>query len=122
MKQFAFDPNLSAQQTFRFVTDDATPVFATLRWNTRSEFWYLDVAKVLPDGTQSAFTGVKVVPSFPLLASVKHLYTFPGDLILLPTTSNAGDSIGYNDLGSLWFLCWISDTEAAAWRTAHGVR
>lgn len=123
MLRLRIDPTLSAQQTTRFVTTDGTPVLVTFRWNERSGFWYIDLVQTLKDGSTSSFSGAKLVPNYPILRGVKNLFTFPGDFLLLPTQSTTlSDPIKYEDLGTSWFLCWISDAEAAIWRSANGLR
>lgn len=123
MIRLRIDPSLSSQQTSRFVTTDGTPVLFTLRWNDRSAHWFLDVTQTLPDGSATSFTGVKLTPNYPVLQDVKNLFSFPGDFILLPTQpSLLATPIGYLDLGTSWFMCWISDAEAASWRSANGLR
>ena len=123
MKKFSYNPFLSSQQTFRFVTDEGTAVVVTLRWNGRSNFWFLDVTQTLADGTTSSFYGVKVVASFPLLRAVQSLFAFPGDFIVFPASSGVvGQPIAFPDLGSQWFLCYLNATEIAAWKVQNGVQ
>jgi hypothetical protein len=122
MLRLQVDPSLSAQQVISFTTTEGTPVRVTLTWNERSQFWYIDLTQTLSDGTTSSFYGVKLTPSFPVLSGVKNLYTFPGDFLLLPVQSTVvTDPVGYADLGTLWFLCWISDAEATAWKASYGI-
>lgn len=123
MLRLRIDPTLSAQQTTRFVTTSGTPVWVTFRWNARSNFWYIDVKQTLRDGSTTSFYGVKLTPNFPVLQGVKNLFSFPGDFVLLPTQSTTVNGlVGYADLGTNWFLCWISDAEAEVWRSVNGVR
>jgi hypothetical protein len=123
MLRLQIDPKLSAHQITRFVTTDGTPVVLTFKWNERSQFWYIDVSQTLKNGTTTSFYGAKLTPAFPALMGVKNLFSFPGDLILLPTqATTARTPVGYNDLGVTWFPCWISEAEAIAWKASHGVR
>jgi hypothetical protein len=123
MLRLRINPELASQQTTRFVTTDGTPVVLTLRWNERSQFWFIDVQQTLPDGSTTSFFGAKLTPSYPALMGVKSLFSFPGDFILLPTQSTTVNApVGYSDLGVTWFPCWITEAESIAWRSARGLR
>lgn len=123
MKKLPFNPQLSARQQLRFVTTDGTPTVLTLSFNERSEFWYTDIEKTLSDGTKQSYTGVKLVPNWPLLWEHKGVFPFPGDFLVLPTSAAASSQpIGYFDLGTNWVLCWLLDSEVDAWRSANGLQ
>lgn len=116
MIKIPFDPSLSAHQQFQVLISEQLVATITLKWNTRSEAWYLSVA------TQSgSIEGLKVVQKFPLLREHRALSPIAGDLIVLPTTHPAPDPITYDSLGNEWGLFWVSDDEVRKWEVANGL-
>src|SRR4051812_14418071 len=73
----------------------------TLRWNTRDDHWYADVADT--DGNAIA-SGIKVVADWPLLKGLAQGTRPPGDVVALDS-SGLGDP-GLQDLGERVLLLY----------------
>lgn len=117
MKKIPIDPSLSADQEVRFQTDDRSTVTLRFTYNVRSKFWFLDVTV---GGT--TVTGVKLVPGWPLLRQYKGLTALTGDFLFLPVSADARNyPTKYEDIGKIWFLCWLDESEISAWRSVRGL-
>lgn len=116
MMRIPFDPSISADQQFQVLLPERAVLTLTLRWNSRSGFWYMDVS-----AGSSSLQGIKVTPRWPLLLGHKALSPIEGNLIVLPLDKSAPDPIQYDALGSAWGLFWISPEDEARWEASHGL-
>lgn len=76
-----------------------------LYWNDRDERWYADLESV--DGKNN---GVKLVTNTPLLAH-KNRCLDGGDLVVLKSTLDTKDPLGFENLGSEYKLYYVDDDE-----------
>ena len=116
MMRIPFDPSISADQQFQVLLPERAVLTLTLRWNSRSGFWYMDVSA----GSRS-LQGIKVTPRWPLLLEHKALSPIEGNLIVLPLDKSARDLLQYDDLGSTWGLFWLSPEDVTRWEVGHGL-
>ena len=77
-----------------------------LYWNDRDQSWYADLESV--DGKNN---GVKLVTNTPLLAS-KNRCLNGGDLVVLKSTLDTKDPLGFDNLGSEYTLNYVDDEES----------
>ena len=133
MKQLTFDPTQSAILQQRFLTTDGTLTTVTVSWNNRVQQWFADfaftqeVTQLTSAGTvlvavpQNLY-GIKVVPGWPLLREYRSTFPLPGDFLFLPVSAAARNApIQYNDLGTNWWLYWLTDAEIQAWEAYRGL-
>ncbi|MDC7234971.1 MAG: hypothetical protein PQJ58_17185 [Spirochaetales bacterium] len=79
-----------------------------IRWNTRSESWYLHLFDA--DGNP-IITGKRLVPNYPLTEI--HTDRFQGELIVLDTRNDLTDCcITYENLGTRFLLVYLTEEEA----------
>ncbi|OQY32023.1 MAG: hypothetical protein B6241_12415 [Spirochaetaceae bacterium 4572_59] len=79
-----------------------------IRWNTRSESWFLHVFDA--DGNP-LITGKRLVPNYPLTEI--HSDRFKGELIVLDKQNDLTDAVmTYENLGKRFFLVYLSEEEA----------
>lgn len=116
MMKIPFDPTISADQQFQVLIPERAVIMLTLRWNTRSSFWYVDI-----ESGGATINGLKIVPRWPLLEEHRALSPLEGDLMVLPLSGNAPDPIPYEGLGTSWGLFWLAPEDVEKWRVAHGL-
>lgn len=76
-----------------------------LMWNSRDNGWYADLESV--DGKNS---GIKLVTNTPLLV-YKNRCLKGGDLVVIKSTLDCNDPLGFENLGSDYTLNYINDSE-----------
>lgn len=96
---------------------DQQIVELTLTWNSREEFFYLTIT----DPLGSTLSGVKVVPEWPLLRQFRGAIEFRGELMVLRTNNEVGDSITYDNLGGGWDLLFLTNSEVDQWEAGRGI-
>ena len=116
MMKIPFDPTISADQQFQVLIPERAVIMLTLRWNTRSGFWYADI-----ESGGVAVNGLKIVPRWPILKEHQALSPIDGDLMALPLSRNAPDPIPYEGLGDSWGLFWLSPEDVEKWRAVNGL-
>lgn len=116
MMKIPFDPTISADQQFQVLIPERAVIMLTLRWNTRSGFWYADI-----ESGGKVLNGLKLVPRWPILREHQALSPIEGDLMALPLSGNAPDPIPYEGLGDSWGLFWLAPEDVKKWETAHGL-
>ena len=117
MRKLSIDPTIGADQELRFQAADGTSISVRFIYNVRSEFWNVDVTA----GDLTLY-GIKLVPGWPILKEFKALVPIVGDFLFLPVSSDARNyDFEYADIGTAWFLYWITDAEALAWEAARGL-
>lgn len=123
MKILRFDPALSADQVTSLQNADGTPVNLRLKWSDRSAMWFVDVTyQPRAEDPANSIYGIKLVPNWPLLRTYRATFPFFGDFLLLPAAKEfINQPIAYEDLGSKWRLCLLTDTEIDAWETFNGL-
>lgn len=112
-----FEPALSADQELRIMLGDELAVLCLI-WNVKAEFWYLDVGNA---DNSKELTSLKVVPGWPLFDVAAAAAPIAGNFMALRMDEQAGNSIGYYDLGARWGLYWMDDSEILAWRKTYGL-
>lgn len=124
MKVLNFDPSRSASQILRVQNTVGRPVTMKVYWSGRGECWYLDVTyQETVESTPVTILGLKLLPKWLPLRGLKATFPFPGDFLLLPASrEDAANEPGYDDLGSRWRLCLLTQAEADAWAVANGLR
>lgn len=110
-----FDPMKSADQTLRMQLGDQV-VELRLIWNTRSERWSMTVS-----GSFGTLSGLHLVPDWPLLREREAATLFEGDFIVRALTAAVSERIGYEELGTVWGLCWMTRDEKDAWEAYYGL-
>ena len=116
MMKIPFDPTISADQQFQVLIPERAVIMLTLRWNTRSGFWYADI-----ESGGKVLNGLKLVPRWPILREHQALSPIEGDLMALPLSWNAPDPIPYEGLGDSWGLFWLAPEDVKKWEVAHGL-
>ena len=116
MMKIPFDPTISADQQFQVLIPERAVIMLTLRWNTRSGFWYADI-----ESGGKVLNGLKLVPRWPILREHQALSPIEGDLMALPLSWNATDPIPYEGLGDSWGLFWLAPEDVKKWEAAHGL-
>ncbi len=76
-----------------------------LMWNSRDDSWYADLESV--DGKNN---GIKFVTNTPLLAN-KNRCLKGGDLVVIKSTLDCKDPLGFENLGSDYTLNYIDESE-----------
>lgn len=94
----------SAQRTLS-VNISGVSLAIRLYWNDRDGSWYADLESV--DGKNN---GIKLVTNTPLLAN-KNRCINGGDLVVLKSTLDTKDPLGFENLGSEYTLNYIDDDE-----------
>lgn len=109
------DPTKSADQSFRVqLGNQITEI--RLTWNSRSERWAMTIS-----GAFGTLSGLHLVPDWPILRDREAATSFEGDFIVRALTAAVGDRIGYEELGTVWGLCWMTPDEKAAWEVYYGL-
>ena len=116
MMKIPFDPTISADQQFQVLIPERAVIMLTLRWNSRSGFWYADI-----ESGGKVLNGLKIVPRWPILREHQALSPIEGDLMALPLSGNAPDPILYEGLGDSWGLFWLAPEDVKKWEAAHGL-
>ena len=116
MMKIPFDPTISADQQFQVLIPERAVIMLTLRWNTRSGFWYADI-----ESGGKVLNGLKLVPRWPILREHQALSPIEGDLTALPLSGNASFPIPYEGLGDSWGLFWLAQEDVKKWEAAHGL-
>ena len=116
MMKIPFDPTISADQQFQVLIPERAVIMLTLRWNIRSGFWYSDI-----ESGGKVLNGLKLVPRWPILREHQALSPIEGDLMALPLSGNAPDTIPYEGLGDSWGLFWLAPEDVKKWEAAHGL-
>lgn len=114
MQRIPVQPSISADQLLR-VALGGQYVSLRLTWSERSQVWFADLTF-----EDSTMYGIKLVPKWPLLHARRAQTSFVGDLILLPRGATTTKPT-YEELGSTWFLMYITPDELAAWRANNGL-
>ena len=116
MMKIPFDPTISADQQFQVLIPERAVIMLTLRWNTRSGFWYADI-----ESGGKVLNGLKIVPRWPILRGHQALSPIEGDLMALPLSWNAAAPRPYGGLGDSWGLFWSAPEDVKKWEAAHGL-
>lgn len=106
-----FNPSKSADQEITF-TGVGTPVKLRFTWNVFSESWFISFGECAPR---------RAIVGFPILKSMKYLLPVRGDFMLKRMATTTPASVGYEDLGKLWFLCYLTETEVETWGVRNGL-
>lgn len=114
MQRIPFQPSISADQLLR-VALGGQYVSLRLTWNERVETWFADLTF-----EDSTMTSIKLVPNWPLLYPRRGQTAFVGDLMLLPRGATSKKP-SYDELGTTWFLMYITPAELDAWRANNGL-
>jgi len=81
-----------------------------LKWNDRTEAWYLYIQR--SDGSTPPVNGVKVVVNFALGQRYTGRGPVDGTLLLIDQGGgNAADRPTFEGLGHRWRLGWVDDSE-----------
>ena len=88
-----------------------------LAWNSRSEFWYMD----LDDQRGHVVRSRKLVPLLPIFRSHKALMPIIGDFVLMPESDDAPEYPTFDGFGTTHTLNWLDATELALWEAALGL-
>jgi hypothetical protein len=84
-----------------------------IRWNTRSESWFLHVFDA---DDNPLITGKRLVPNYPLTDI--HSDRFKGELIVLDKQNDLTDAdITYDNLGTRFLLIYLTEEEADGLQT-----
>ena len=87
---------------------DGTYYTIRLRWNTRSESWFLHLFD--SDG-EAIIAGKRLVPNYPLTEI--HTDRVSGELIVIDTRNDLTDCmITYDNLGTRFLLVFLTEDEA----------
>jgi hypothetical protein len=113
-------------ETFQEQSADFTQVielddiFVSLRiiFNIRTETWFIN--EYLELDTSKSLYGVKIVKSFPLLASMKTRIDLPGDFVIVKEDESIEDEITYDNLNAGWNLYYLTQDELYAWGLING--
>jgi len=109
-------PLVSADFTINFLVEN-TRVKIRFMWDTLIEYWVVN--EYLEPDTGKRFTGVKVIPQYPITENVPT--TLQGALMVGKTNNNMGTYINYDDFGNGWDLFYLSPTEYAEWKVLSGL-
>jgi hypothetical protein len=110
-----FEPSIP---NYRFgTTIDSTPYILDVRWNARSNAWFLDVFEV---DEVPIFRGAKIVLGTYLGRRANHPLVRRG-VLLAVDTSGAGLDAGLDDLGTRVQVRWYPQSEIAGGARALGV-
>jgi hypothetical protein len=85
-------------------------------WNSRAECYFLEFT----DENGDILQGIKMVPNWPLLDWHRGSIVFNGDLILIQTDAEAGNTVTYDNLGNGWGLMYMTIAELILWKEANG--
>ena len=86
-------------------------------WNSRCKEWFLTIV----DQYGGRIDGVKVVEKWPLLRARRAQIRMDGDLIAIPATSDPTIRLGYENLGTEWYLTYMTSDEIFEWETNNGM-
>jgi hypothetical protein len=88
-------------------------------WNSRSEAWYMSLED---SDTDDIVSGIKIIPNWALVKQYRaNLPNFEGDIIAIPTDSNAEERITYDNLNNGYELNYLTIEELEAWEDYYGV-
>lgn len=96
------------------ITLEEQELVVRLAWNSRSEFWYMD----LDDQKGHTLSSRKLVPWFPLVGKHRALFPIAGDLWLFPELDVSPEYPTFEGLGTTHNLYWLNDAEHASMRKA----
>ena len=90
-----------------------------LRWNSRTECWFMDIKDLISSDMVSA---IKVVPNWLLLRMYKsELPELRGDFIAKAVNTEVAE-ITYDNLNKDFVLFFLTEAEAFSWEVDNGVR
>jgi hypothetical protein len=81
-------------------------------WNTREEFWYMDI---LDQDDNNLITGIKMVINYSLLDQYVAVIGIPkGNFILWDLEKDVSGEVTFDNFGRRYQLIFLSDSEIAA--------
>ena len=80
-----------------------------IQWNSREENWYLDISD---QDENLILSGIKLVPSYPLLAQCQTACTkLTGELYLIDVESTPGGAVTFENLSVRYILTYLTEEE-----------
>lgn len=107
----------SASDFEQTITLEEQELSIRLSWNSRSEFWYMD----LDDQKGHVLSSRKLVPLFPLVGKHKALLPIAGDFLLMPEQDVAPEYPTFEGLGTTHNLYWLNDSEIQTFKRAYRI-
>ena len=99
------------------ITFEEQELVIRLSWNSRSEFWFMDI----DDQKGHILSSRKLVPFFPLVGKHKALMPIAGELWLLPEQDVAPEYPTFEGLGVTHNLYWLNNDENRQMQRALGL-
>jgi hypothetical protein len=99
------------------ITLEEQEIVVRLSWNSRSEFWFMD----LDNQKNNLLSSRKLVPFSPLVGKHTALFPIAGDFWLLPEQDVAPEYPTFEGLGVTHNLYWLNTAENASMKKALGL-
>lgn len=88
-----------------------------MTWNSRCQEWFLTIV----DQYGGRIDGTKIVEKWPLLTPHRAQIRMDGDIVAIPATTDPTIRITYDNLGTEWYLAYMTSDELFTWRQENGL-